>query len=111
MIFMEAVPHGDLLGMLKAGLKMQTNLSEGTMLRFVGDIISGASHLAQKGLAHRDLKLANLMLDRHGRIVIIDFGHVKGGSGTSNALGSIAADMSSPGLKALRPMSGKAECI
>merc|ERR1719506_3292811 len=108
---MEAVPNDDLLRILKRGVRMQTNLSEGTMLRFVRDIVSGASHLAQRGFAHRDLKLANLMLDKHGRIVIIDFGHAKGGSGTSNALGSIAADMSSPGLKALRPMSGKAECI
>jgi serine/threonine protein kinase len=106
MIFMEAVPNGDLLGMLKAGLKMQTNLSEGTMLHFVRDIISGASHLAQKGLAHRDLKLANLMLDRQGRIVIIDFGHVKGGSSASTDPSSAAADQ---GI--LRPMSGKVECV
>jgi undecaprenyl-diphosphatase len=41
------------------------------MLRKVWDAVS---HLQERGIAHRDLRLANIMVDRGGDVWLIDFG-------------------------------------
>jgi len=111
MIFMEAIPNGELHCMLKSGLAINKNLSEGTMLRFVQDIIRGMAHLTSAGVAHRDLKLANLLIDGHGHIVFSDFGHAKLGSKAGCDASTVSAGTCSLDLDRVTVMSRKSERI
>lgn len=42
--------------------------------RLFAQLISGVGYLHKKGIVHRDLKLENLLLDKHKNIIITDFG-------------------------------------
>ncbi|KAM0719864.1 hypothetical protein Q7P37_003999 [Cladosporium fusiforme] len=42
--------------------------------RLFAQLVSGVGYLHRKGIVHRDLKLENLLLDRHKNIIITDFG-------------------------------------
>ncbi|TYJ54671.1 hypothetical protein B9479_004705 [Cryptococcus floricola] len=42
--------------------------------RLFAQLISGVDYLHQKGVIHRDLKLENLLLDKHRNLIITDFG-------------------------------------
>jgi protein-serine/threonine kinase len=42
--------------------------------RLFAQLVSGVGYLHTKGIVHRDLKLENLLLDRHKNIIITDFG-------------------------------------
>lgn len=42
--------------------------------RLFAQLISGVDYLHQKHIVHRDLKLENLLLDKHRNIIITDFG-------------------------------------
>lgn len=39
-----------------------------------GDVADGLQHAHAKGVVHRDIKPSNLILDRNGRLRILDFG-------------------------------------
>ncbi|KAI8379739.1 uncharacterized protein BYT42DRAFT_569866 [Radiomyces spectabilis] len=49
-------------------------LKEKDAKRLFAQLISGVHYMHQKHIIHRDLKLENLLLDRHRSIVITDFG-------------------------------------
>ncbi|KAK0564987.1 hypothetical protein OC844_001441 [Tilletia horrida] len=49
-------------------------LREKDACRLFAQLISGVSYLHQKKIIHRDLKLENLLLDRHRNVIITDFG-------------------------------------
>lgn len=49
-------------------------LKDSAAKRLFAELISGVGYLHQKGIVHRDLKLENLLLDRHKHIIITDFG-------------------------------------
>jgi len=51
-------------------------LKEATACRLFAQLVSGVNYMHSKGLVHRDLKLENLLLDKHKNIVISDFGFV-----------------------------------
>jgi len=51
-------------------------LKEATACRLFAQLVSGVDYMHSKGLVHRDLKLENLLLDKHKNIVISDFGFV-----------------------------------
>ena len=42
--------------------------------KLFAQLVSGVGYLHKKGIVHRDLKLENLLLDRHRNIIITDFG-------------------------------------
>ena len=42
--------------------------------KLFAQLISGVDYLHKKGIIHRDLKLENLLLDKHRNIIITDFG-------------------------------------
>ena len=49
-----------------------------TLAKFwIAELADGLEHAHSRGLAHRDIKPENLMLDRYGRLKIIDFGTAK----------------------------------
>lgn len=84
-IFMEHVPNGELFELLasKEPCVAGKPVSEGTMRRFLHDVIHGMSECYRHGITHRDLKPENLLINEHGSIVIIDLGHAKCGEPTS----------------------------
>ncbi|KAL1410182.1 hypothetical protein Q8F55_004187 [Vanrija albida] len=49
-------------------------LKEKDASRLFAQLISGVDYLHQKNIVHRDLKLENLLLDKHRNIIITDFG-------------------------------------
>lgn len=70
MIVMELCPGGDLLNYIRKRRKLTENYA-----KFVfKQIMEGIAYLHQNGVAHRDIKLDNILLDGHGNIKIGDFG-------------------------------------
>ncbi|QPG72952.1 hypothetical protein FOA43_000256 [Brettanomyces nanus] len=51
-------------------------LKESMACRLFAQLVSGVDYMHSKGLVHRDLKLENLLLDKHKNIIISDFGFV-----------------------------------
>lgn len=49
-------------------------LKDNVACRLFAQLISGVHYLHSKGIVHRDLKLENLLLDKHKNIIITDFG-------------------------------------
>lgn len=49
-------------------------LKDNVACRLFSQLVSGVHYLHSKGIVHRDLKLENLLLDKHKNIMISDFG-------------------------------------
>jgi protein-serine/threonine kinase len=49
-------------------------LKEADAAKLFAQLVSGVHYLHQKSIVHRDLKLENLLLDKHRNIIITDFG-------------------------------------
>ncbi|KAK9313624.1 kinase-like domain-containing protein [Lipomyces starkeyi] len=49
-------------------------LKDNSACRLFAQLVSGVDYLHSKGIVHRDLKLENLLLDKHKNIIITDFG-------------------------------------
>ena len=71
-LIQEYVPNGELLHFLENPENM--NLTENHICKIYQQIISGIEYLHDIGIAHRDLKLENILLNRDKNIKIIDFG-------------------------------------
>lgn len=57
-------------------IQKKRRLKEGVACRLFAQLISGVHYMHFKGLVHRDLKLENLLLDKHENLIITDFGFV-----------------------------------
>lgn len=57
-------------------IQSKTRLKDNIACRFFAQLISGVRYMHSKGLVHRDLKLENLLLDKHENLIITDFGFV-----------------------------------
>lgn len=51
-------------------------LKENVAKKLFAQLVSGVDYMHSKGLIHRDLKLENLLMDKHKNIIISDFGFV-----------------------------------
>ena len=69
-IVMEYVP-GETMANL---IRRKTSITIADKLRWMEDLCAGAGYAHQMSVVHRDIKPANLMLDRSGRLKILDFG-------------------------------------
>ncbi len=55
-------------------IKRRAAMTLGQKLKLMVELCSGLQHAHEAGIIHRDIKPANLMVDRHGRLKILDFG-------------------------------------
>ena len=69
-IVMEYVPGETLAGFIRR----KTPVTMADKVRWMEELCSGAGYAHQMQLVHRDIKPANLMIDRSGRLKILDFG-------------------------------------
>ncbi|MCK4557065.1 MAG: protein kinase, partial [Candidatus Aminicenantes bacterium] len=69
-ITMEYVPGED----IKSMLRMTKQLSVGTAIRIAKQVCEGLVEAHKLGVVHRDLKPSNVMIDREGKVRIMDFG-------------------------------------
>ena len=72
-------------------LRLQHPLSEVEVMSYLSQILEALDCIHDAGLLHLDLKPANIMVDKNGKITIIDFGASKqhnrsGGATTSTAV-------------------------
>lgn len=82
-IFMELAGGGELFDqVIDRGANA---MSEATGRKFMSQLLAGVHHCHARGVAHRDLKLENVLLTRDGVVKVIDFGlshiYAKGGDG------------------------------
>ncbi|KAI5948772.1 hypothetical protein KGF57_005170 [Candida theae] len=61
-------------------------LKEPVAKKIFAQLVSGVDYMHSKGLIHRDLKLENLLMDKHKNVIISDFGFVNSCADKSNDL-------------------------
>ena len=71
-LVLEHVTGGSAHGFLKS--KPNRQMSEDEAKKIYAQLISALCYLHSKCIAHRDIKLENVMLDFHGNVKLIDFG-------------------------------------
>lgn len=64
-------------GLTLSELQKAAKLSIADALRYVMQIAEALDHAHGRGIAHRDLKSSNVVIDRHGRAIVLDFGLAK----------------------------------
>lgn len=69
-IVMECASGGELFDYILHHRYLKDNPAK----KLFAQLVSGVGYLHKKGIVHRDLKLENLLLDRHRNIIITDFG-------------------------------------
>lgn len=71
-LVLELVSGGSAHGFLKS--KPNRQISEDEAKKIFAQLINALSYLHSKCIAHRDIKLENVMLDSQGNVKLIDFG-------------------------------------
>mmetsp|Transcript_6481 Transcript_6481/g.24087 ORF Transcript_6481/g.24087 Transcript_6481/m.24087 type:complete len:230 (-) Transcript_6481:12-701(-) len=74
-VVMEYVENGSLAHMIKP--QQFGKLSEGLAAKYTYEILLGLQYLHSKGIIHRDIKSANLLLTKDGKVKVADFGLAK----------------------------------
>lgn len=78
---LEYYPGGELFSLIKRCRKM----SEAVSRFYIVEILLGLEELHANGIAYRDIKPENILLDREGHVCIADFGMVKFGMARGKA--------------------------
>lgn len=73
-IFMQMADGGSLSRFMRLREVKASPLPETTCQRFAGQIISAVNHMHSKGIAHCDLKMGNILLDKDQNCLVADFG-------------------------------------
>jgi tetratricopeptide (TPR) repeat protein len=85
-------------------IRRKAPASVGDKLRWIEELCAGVAYAHQLGVVHRDIKPTNLMIDRSGRLKILDFGIAK-------MLGTLATNatalVGTPGYMAPEQILGK----
>lgn len=71
-IVLQYAPGGELYKYMQRKRRLKDEVA----CRLFSQLISGVHYMHRHGLAHRDLKLENLLLDEHENLLISDFGFV-----------------------------------
>lgn len=71
-IVLEYASGGELFDYILSHKFLKENIAK----KIFGQLVSGVDYMHSKGLIHRDLKLENLLLDKHKNVIISDFGFV-----------------------------------
>jgi serine/threonine protein kinase len=72
-IYMEFVDGGSIYSLLKS----TGPLSHQVVANFTRQICEGLEYLHSHSIIHRDIKCANVLVDRHGNVRLTDFGSAK----------------------------------
>jgi mitogen-activated protein kinase kinase kinase len=100
-IFLEYVPGGSVASMLVN----YGPLGESLIANFVRQILTGLAYLHSKGIIHRDIKGANILVDNKGSVKISDFGiskRVEASTLLNNGSGSSSISAKRAGASANR---------
>ena len=73
-IFMQLAEGLSLSRFMRQREVKSSPLPESTCQRFAGQIISAVNHMHSKGIAHCDLKMGNILLDKDQNCLVADFG-------------------------------------
>lgn len=109
-------------GSLAGRLRRETRLAIPEASRLVSEVLDGLGAAHAQGMIHRDIKPGNILLDRHSRAVVADFGLVKllaeggggrggGGGGQRTITGVIlgSVDYMSPEQGRGQPVDGRSD--
>ncbi|GAB7343995.1 hypothetical protein MBLNU457_1926t2 [Dothideomycetes sp. NU457] len=61
-------------------------MEEGHVQKVFTQLLGAVSYVHLKGCVHRDLKLENILLDKHGNVKLVDFGFTREYSGSTSYL-------------------------
>jgi tetratricopeptide (TPR) repeat protein/predicted Ser/Thr protein kinase len=91
---------------LVEGRPLGTNLPAEAVIRYGVQIADALIHAHERGVVHRDLKSANVLVTREGRVKVLDFGLAKRVDGGSEATltqeGSVAGTLAYMAPEVLR---------
>lgn len=91
LIFLEYVPGGSIASMLR----QFGSFNEALVRVYTHQILSGVAYLHERGIVHRDIKGANVLVNEHGIAKLADFG-------CSKQLQGMRTDSLEESLKAIR---------
>lgn len=87
---MEHILGETLQARLKRLNTSQRKMPVAEVVQFTADLCAAAEYAHQRGMIHRDIKPANVMLDVHGKAILMDFGIARMvGAGQHTASGAV----------------------
>ncbi|XP_010421756.1 PREDICTED: mitogen-activated protein kinase kinase kinase 9-like isoform X2 [Camelina sativa] len=101
-IFLELVSQGSLLKLYE-----RYQLRDSVVSLYTRQILDGLRYLHDKGLVHRDIKCANILVDANGAVKLADFGLAKVINPKGNDVYGSPADIWSLGCTVLEMCTGQ----